>query len=65
MADISDFKIGQICWCSYGKHLCNKNRRIIWYSSKEYCLESNDSIWERRENLLTEAKLSKKAKAVW
>ena len=48
MTDLSDFKRGQNC----GVIKC----------SKEYCLENNDSIWERRKNLLTEAKLSKKAK---
>ena len=32
---------------------CDKNRWIIWFS-KEYCLESNDSIWERSKNFLTE-----------
>ena len=61
MADLSDFKRGQIVDARMAG--ANKNRWIIW-CSKEYCLESNENIWERR-NILTEAKLWKKVKVVW
>ena len=36
------------CWCSYGMLYSIKTRLFIW-CSKEYCLESNGSIWERRK----------------
>ena len=41
-----------------------KNRWIIW-CNKEYCLESNDSIWEKKEKPPPWIKVWKKAKALW
>ena len=64
MADLSDFKRGQIVGVCMAGASVTKNCWIIWFS-KEYCLKSSDSIWKSRKNLLTEAKLWKKAKAVW
>ena len=62
MADLSDFKRGQIIGaCMAG--VSAKKHWIIW-SSWEYCLEGNKSIWERRKVLHTEAKIRKKAKAI-
>ena len=51
MADLSDFKRGQIV----GARMAGATMTIIW-CSKEYCLESNDSFYERMKNLLKEAK---------
>ena len=63
MADLLDFQRGHIVGgLIVGASV--KNRWMIC-SSKEYCLKSNHSIWERRKNLLTEAKVWKKAKDVW
>ena len=64
MADLSDIKRSQILDVCMAGASVTKNRWIILLS-REYCFESNDSIWERRKNLLTEAKLWKKAKAAW
>ena len=64
MADLSYFKKGQIVDARMAGASVRKKRWMIWFS-KKYCLKSNDSIWERRKTLLTEAKLWKKTKAVW
>ena len=63
MAALSDFKRGQIVGARMAGASVRKNHRII-RRSKDYCLESNDSLWERRKNLLTEAKLWKRAESV-
>ena len=49
MANLWDFKRGQIVGAYMAGVSVTKNCRIIWYN-KEYCLESNESIWERRKN---------------
>ena len=63
MADLSDFKRGQIV----GARMAGESNKNCWIfcCGKEYCLESNFGIWEIRKNLLTKGKLWKKAKDVW
>ena len=62
ITDISDFKKSQIVGARIAGAGVIKNCWIIW-CTKEYYLESKDN-WKRK-NLLTEAKLWKKVKAVW
>ena len=63
MADLSDFKRGQIVGARMAGASLTKTIEFLWFS-KEYRLESNDSIWERTKNLI-EAKFWEKVKAVW
>ena len=64
MEDISDFKRCLIIGASMVGASVTKTAKIFWCSN-DICLESNDSIWEGRKNLRTEAELWKKAQAVW
>ena len=63
MEDLSNFKRGQIVDARMVDASEIKTTELFGVARNS--LESNDSIWERRKNLLTEAKLWKKAKAVW
>ena len=51
--NLKEVKLLVLVWQALVK---KKNCWIIWFS-KEHCLESNGNIWERKKNLLTEAKL--------
>ena len=48
MADLSDFKRGQVVGVRMAGACVTKTAELN-YCSKEYSLESNDSIWERRK----------------
>ena len=61
MADVLDFKKVQIVGARTAGASVIKNHWIVW-CSKEYCLESNDSIWERRKIFLTEENSGRKRK---
>ena len=63
MADLSDFKRGQIVSAHMAGARVTKTAELFGMARSS--LDSNDSIWERRKNLHTEVKLWKKAKAVW
>ena len=59
MAKLSDFKRGQIVGAHMTGTSVTKTAELFSVAG------SNHSIWERRKMLLIEAKLGKKAKAVW
>ena len=59
MVDLSDFKRGQILGACIAGARVSKPAELFGLA-KDYCLDRNDSIWERRKNIPR-----KKAKAVW
>ena len=61
MAKLSDFKVSQIVSTRTVGARITKNRLIIWFS-KEYYLESNDSIWERMKTSSLQQNSGKKRK---
>ena len=63
MADLLDSKRSQIVGARMADARVTKTAELFW-CSMEYSLESNDSIWERMKNLLTETKVCKKVKTV-
>ena len=62
MADLSDFKWGQIISARIAGASETNIAELFGVARRTV---SNDNIWERKKNLLTGIKFWKKAKAVW